>query len=521
MHKLAKSPYLHPFLFAAFPVLFLFGKNVNLVQVEQIGIPLAFVLLFTLAIFLMSWLIFRSTYKAGLVTSLFVILFFVYGPVFQFIQHKPLLGGYEISRHRQFTPIFILPLILLAGYLFKSKSTFSELTKILNITSLALLLPTVMQLGLHVFQPEVPIKSLDTKEKVTRNAATPDIYYFITDAYARADVLKQTFKFNNRPFLNALKLRGFYIAERSTSNYQRTDLSIPSTLNLDYFDGFIDPAFFKTPEKISIKGLIGNSRLRNILKENDYKYICFSSGIDISEIEDADRYFSHKLDVSEFEIAILNLTPVPDVFRSVFSQDLYSIHRSTVLYPFKNIKKAVAIQGPKFVQIHILSPHTPFVFDRFGNSIQPDYPFSFYHNKEVTPSPREYKQHVIGYTEQISFINTRLLQAIDTILKNSDTPPVIILQGDHGSRLNYHSRDINKSNHFEAFANLSTFYFPDQDTAGLYPGISNVNVFRLVLRKYFNADLPNLPDKCYYSPGNKPFEFTEVTDKVRPGNAAL
>jgi len=40
--------------------------------------------------------------------------------------------------------------------------------------------------------------------------------------------------------------------------------------------------------------------------------------------------------------------------------------------------------------------------------------------------------------------------------------------------------------------------------------VTPVNVVRLVLRQYFIADLPPLPDVSYWSSAERPYEFTRL-----------
>jgi len=48
------------------------------------------------------------------------------------------------------------------------------------------------------------------------------------------------------------------------------------------------------------------------------------------------------------------------------------------------------------------------------------------------------------------------------------------------------------------FLNLNAIFFPGRDYSGVYPGISNVNLFRLVLNKHFGQQLPLLKDSTIY-----------------------
>lgn len=95
-----------------------------------------------------------------------------------------------------------------------------------------------------------------------------------------------------------------------------------------------------------------------------------------------------------------------------------------------------------------------------------------------------------GYTNQVTYINKRVEEAIYTIINGSKIPPVIIIQGDHGPWM----QSDNKR-----FWILNAYYLPgyiDQ----LYPTISPVNSFRIVLNDFLGTDYPMLADKSYFSP---------------------
>jgi hypothetical protein len=115
----------------------------------------------------------------------------------------------------------------------------------------------------------------------------------------------------------------------------------------------------------------------------------------------------------------------------------YEGHRQRVLYSFEQLKTLYQMDGPKFVFAHILSPHPPFVFDQFGNPIDPEYS---YYIGDGDDYQYELDKYLASYPEQVLFINYKLEQVIDSILANSASPPVIIIQGDHGpgSRLDWY-----------------------------------------------------------------------------------
>jgi hypothetical protein len=65
-------------------------------------------------------------------------------------------------------------------------------------------------------------------------------------------------------------------------------------------------------------------------------------------------------------------------------------------------------------------------------------------------------------------------------------------------------------------ANLIAYYFPNGGARVLYPTITPVNTFRLVLNTYFGQKFPLLPDASYYSTYDHPYKFTEVLHPCNP-----
>jgi hypothetical protein len=57
---------------------------------------------------------------------------------------------------------------------------------------------------------------------------------------------------------------------------------------------------------------------------------------------------------------------------------------------------------------------------------------------------------------------------------------------------------------------LNAYLLPGIDPALIYPTITPVNSFRLVVNQYFGADLPLLPDRSFYSTWDQPYRFTEA-----------
>ena len=119
------------------------------------------------------------------------------------------------------------------------------------------------------------------------------------------------------------------------------------------------------------------------------------------------------------------------------------------------------------------------------------------------------EEYINGYHNQVIYITKRLQQTIDQILSRSAIPPIIIVQGDHGPGAYYDGISMDELKTYDRMSILNAYYFP-KPTNLLYPSITPVNSFRVLFASQFNMDFPLLADMSYFSPGNRPYEFSEI-----------
>jgi hypothetical protein len=350
----------------------------------------------------------------------------------------------------------------------------------------------------------------ETGDAITLDCSNrPDIYYLILDGYGRADVLKQLYGLDNTPFLDYLRRKGFYVAGQSHPNYMQTIFSIPSALNFTYLQA--------EPPGVSgldyFTNLISENRVMHLLKQCDYRTMAFQTGFYFTNHPDVDIYYSAGSSLNEFESLLVSGTPLDLLANQLDlkpSDQSYSAHRRRILFDFEKLGHIPKIPGPKFVFAHIISPHPPFVFDATGGAIQPSWSYSVGDGDDFPGTWADYQE---GYAGQVQFVNHMLERAIDVILSQSATPPIIILQGDHGPGgfLNWSSPD--QSCLWERTSILNAYYLPAGAERYLYPSISPVNSFRVVLNAYFGTDLELLPDKTYFTSHRLPRRIIDITDE--------
>ena len=145
--KLASSTF-HPFLFAIFPILFLFVNNYNFfkVSVEDLTISLAISASFAITLWFILKLVTRNSKKSGIITSLSLILFFSYGHIFIAANGVNVLG-FDTASHVYFIIPFILIFSAITFLVLSTKRPLNNATKISNAISITLIIITVVSIG--------------------------------------------------------------------------------------------------------------------------------------------------------------------------------------------------------------------------------------------------------------------------------------------------------------------------------------------------------------------------------------
>ncbi len=278
--------------------------------------------------------------------------------------------------------------------------------------------------------------------------------------------------------------------------------------------------------------MIFNSKLREYLAGQGYKLVAFQTGYGRSSIRSADIFWSVDKEVvpqvsslwkvNSFESLFLETTALRAAFETrLFSQKNlrkitnapeFQAHREMVLYELQRLDDPASMPGDYFVFAHIIIPHPPFVFGPNGEQRTPNTTHLLGDGDEYRGRREEYIQ---GYRDQASYIDSQIQPVIESILAKSKTPPVIIIQADHGPGAYLIWELPEQTNLQERFSILNAYYLPDGGEAALYPSITPVNSFRIVLNQLFNAGLELLPDKNYFTTWKHPYEFIDVTDKVQ------
>lgn len=478
---------LYPFLIACYPILALRNHNIIYVDLASIIRTLLIAILLTAVIWLLLYLlIFREWIRSGIAASLAMILVLSYGHLH--IQSANIFG--EPIRHTYLVAILGALYLMIVWLATRKPSTAETFRNFLAVTALALI---AMSLGQSLYYEYSTyraariISAQDGRSNENTNSANrPDIYLIVLDGHTRADVLKEKFDYDSSGFIQELTDLGFYVASCSQSNYASTNLSLSSLFNMDYIPSNLSSTAKLPPFK--------ETTVRKTLVAQGYSIITFenraSGHFDLQE----DIRLSHNQlllgelnlmgGLNEFE-KVMFRTSITKLFLDTrlipgFNEDgLVQMenyeHYQQTLFILSKLREIPSLKTPKFVFVHVMVPHSPFIFTAEGKFKNPE------------------DRSRLGYGDNARFIDQGILTAIKSILAESQQPPIILLMGDHGPATGkYATRE-------DRMSILSAYYVDGDATTSFYDSITPVNSFRVIFNEYFGGSYPLLEDISHYA----------------------
>lgn len=496
---------IYPFLFALAPLVNVYNEYFPQYPIRDTYRSIAFAAAGTLLLVLFWRLVLRSWEKAGLVSTFFLILFSSYGSALQLISNR--FPGSLFSRVNVLMAVWVSVLIVGTWALIRILRQTTLLTRLFTAMGILLILFNIAEISYKALAqtkiastPVVHAEAGNPTDVVKAADNPPDVYYIILDGYGRSDVLKEIFQLDNSSLITYLQQKGFYIGSQSYSNYAQTILSIMSSLNIQYIDQFV-PFRNDSSGDYDLNPYLQHNYVMEFFKQRGYTTCAFDPGFSI-QVRNVDVFIPRNVQLNVFEL-LASRNTMGVIFDEALGRELYAIDTRNEL---ENLKTIIDDPGPKFVFAHILNPHPPFVMAHDGTVLR-DMPFSYEDASEFPGSDEAYS---LGYSEQVKFLENQIRDVVDRILAKPGARPIIIIQGDHGSRKYTETLSYEQSCMHEGFSILNAYYFPDGDYTRLTPDITPVNSFRVVMDQYFNADFPLLEDRYIFSTNSYPRKFVEV-----------
>ncbi len=494
---------------STYPVTVLYTSNYENTSLVMYLIPLVFVYFCTSFFYFVFFLV-NKKYPINniyLCASIISMVFFLYGSFNeQLINHDnsliSMFGG-----HRFLFPL-ILGCLVLIIYFIKDLDYRSKKYRFILLYFILINTLPFFQLSYYLYSSE---SKYSKKELVFDNSMRknklPNVYYIILDGYGSSTTMKKLFDFDNFNFNSNLEKIGFKVQNNASSNYCRTNFSLSSTLNVNYIQNIVKKDIYQS----DLNMYLSNNIVSETFKKNGYTYYLFDSGFGLKN-----KYDSKDILVSTDNIFFSKLftTSDNDILGAFIKNSIFKVFQSNfftnisvknysfkVLNVFEKLPKIAKNDDKKFVFAHIICPHPPFLFNEFGKI-----------SEYGIDDPNKAWDSKL-YISQLKFINKEVINLINQIIINDVNDKIIIIQGDHGSRILSESSKLNNSEKWvlERYSILNAIYLSDnlKYKSDLYKNwnYSSVNTFRLIFNNIFNSKLELLPDKKNYSNLNEPYNF--------------
>ncbi len=499
---------LHPLLFGLFPILFLYSQNIEQLSFSEILLPSGMVAAFVAVLLPLLWLVLKKNiHKAAMVLSLFMVLFFSYGHVYNMIEHRQ-IASLVIGRHRYLVILWAALLVIGVVLIIKARIELTNFTKMLNIIAVCLLLVSLLNIGFLPFRTADSAWTADADSEDSELESLPhpqtDIYFIVLDGYASACILDEAYGYDNSEFIQFLEQKGFYVAHQSASNYPNTFLSLASSMNMEYLDFLTQRLGPESTDRTLPHNMIERSRVMTFLQQRGYRYVHYSSGwgpTNVNQHADLNIAVS-QYTWSEFQTMLFRTTALKVIEHNI----LRDVARMRVINTFDQLAQVPHMEGPTYAFAHLICPHPPYVFDRDGGPVDDDVDF------DINIWGAEQKPH---YLNQLIYLNQLVMDFVEQVFEESPTPPIMIIQADHGPRNTFVPGQHPTPDMFqEGFRILNAYHMPRQKHDLLYDSITPVNNFRVIFNTYFGTDYPLLEDRIYNSFENAPYQFTDITDII-------
>ena len=514
--------WLHPFLVAAFPVLFLFAQNVReQVSFQPLWAPLGIVLggaaLTLLLAVGIGQLLGAQPPRPALAASLLILLALTYGHAWNLVGelaglHRVLLAAWGV--------LALVGIVVIARL---RPGATARATTAVNVLAGILVLINLVPVG------DLALRSLPIGQPAAERSeggaavpgATRDVWYLVFDRYAGSPALAELYGHDNGPFLDALRDRGFRVAEGATANYLKTAHSLVSSLNMEELDAEALAAEAAAPDDWTplYRRLQSSHAVERFLHERGYRYLHLGLRRGATYANEAADVTFLLGDTTEFS-AVLSDTTILVALQNVLPRELATgteaIYPEQTLFQLAELERLADAAGLNFVFAHLLLPHPPYAFNADGS--------------RVTAAQRASRTDDELYVEQLRYANARILRLVDLLQAGPpETWPIIVLAADEGpfppryaaDEAAFAWLDATPDELLRKFSILTAISVPGVDDAGLEAAgfsdtLTPVNLLRVVFNAGFGADLPMLPERNWIFVDQRHlYDLVDVTDRVR------
>jgi hypothetical protein len=504
---------LHPLLFAAYAVLFLYAANVAEVLPDHVVSPLAWAVACSAVVLLVAALLTRSARRGGIIATAVVLAVAYLGHLATQVAalvDDPLPDWVWLALAVAIVIAGTVYALLARGSLATSTAVLNVFAIVLVAISLVTIIPSETSRVVRASEGE-PV-STTLLPQATR-VPDRDIFFIVLDRYGSAWSLEHGFGVTST-LPDDLAARGFQVIPGARANFHASDFSIATMLDMDLVTDHVDvdpPSVDRTP----VRQRLARHQVGRFLRANGYRYVHLGGWWEPTRRSPIADEVLALGKTTEFESVLHEATLLPMLERTLglAKGDTHSRdqHRDMAQFAFRQLEQLAAAPGRTFVFAHLLMPHPPYVLGVGGRAIHAD---------EAKARPESELMQ-----EQLEYTNERIRAIVDALLAGPDeSDPIIVITGDEGPYLCYEVDCVDGSDEDYGIrlGVLRAYYLPGIDHM-VPPDDSGVNVFRMILREYFGVDLPDLPNRSYTWDDTKKDLYTlrDVTESLPTTEEAL
>lgn len=334
-------------------------------------------------------------------------------------------------------------------------------------------------------------------KKAVNSVDLPNIYFVVPDAYTSVAVLRDILSFDNKPFIQEMKKRGFVHLPSSYSSYANTHLTFASLLQADY-PVTEDSPRYKSRDDF-YPALLYKSQMFQVAKAARHL------GYTVSIVGNSwancggpyvDCYEGQSRGIPYEIRSFLEMTPIPPLLRKFKTSELLSEADGVdaIATVMKYLSSATRPKRPYFMLIHHLSPHEPYLFEadcRVRSSVEFDF-------------KPDYDRAIPLYLDNLQCTNKKLIEFANYIA-SVDPTALIAIQADHGTWFGMQKaagipfKDVPENAIRERMSVLSLVRVPDECHKWLRPDLNTVNTVRFLFGCATGTEPVYLENKSYMS----------------------
>ena len=305
----------------------------------------------------------------------------------------------------------------------------------------------------------------------------PDVVVLVLDGYGRGDVLDELYEFDNTPLFSFLESAGFTLAEGARANYSMTVASLSSAMSMAYtFPEGSSPT--ERGEAAMHAAIAGANSFMRSFDESGYEIVYLESGWAGSRCGVIVDTCVHSSLYDELAGVLLNRTPFyaavaerlghPFTYNGIRVLDQLPGHLATCRQTATHLCPFDRATRPLFLAADCtVDPDSA----RSGSKVG----FGWM-EQDQTAERRGY------YIEQVQCVNSKVRAMVEAL----DDDAIVLIIGDHGpdsfGQPGLPPRKWTPDAAWERMSILTAVRAPDHCSDLLYPEITLVNTFRLVLR---------------------------------------